>query len=225
MTQVTPLAGLKGFSFPEIREEGLGALELLDENVLEPLGSEELDQRIVLVLSDSAIDEGVEGCPAGRIVLGHETQRRPAAKVVPDPFYDPLGARKATGKDEMSDEKASLGHPAVERQIAHLGLHLRNRPSRYLRVSGRSRQAFGDVAAPILEIREIDIDEAVEELDGAAILVRVRVVHEGNPKTSGSCDSDGPRDLGRIRCRADEVDVMGPSPFEIEKSLCKIVLR
>ena len=92
---------------------------------------------------------------------------------------DRVGPRDVVGQHEMADEQAAAGDAAiVELEVAYLAVHLGDSLHRALRVVWRVGEFVRDGRVHEFEVRHVDVEDAVDQMDDVGGIVTAGVVHE-----------------------------------------------
>jgi len=144
-----------------------------------------------------------------RMVLLHDMHVQILGDILGEPFHDLAPLILLARHDEVAEQHALLGYPIRgEAQIADLGVHGLDALLGRLGVAFRFQEALGGAALPDLEVGQVDVDEAVEELEGLERVEGGGVVDDGQIETHVARGQDGEDDLGHDVLGRDEVDVV-----------------
>ena len=185
-------------------EEGnevfVGGIRFLEET-WKVQGQHMIPDTAVLAVGDAAVETGNGNVVAGDI-LAHETDRRAGREIVTNPGQEAERFAGETGENQMADERAAKhdavrGIPWDSGLAAHLG-DSRRGLFKIVRCTGAELSGAG---GPMLEIRQVDIDDTVEKTEGFDGFVAGGVPDEGERRTPEIQRLKNPRDEGR---RGDE---------------------
>src|SRR5262249_28232714 len=117
-------------------------------------------------------------CP-GRVVLVHDVDVGIGRHLVREEAKDRARVIESVRHHEMPHEHATDRQPmAVERERTHLPVHLPDRAPRYVRIVCGLEVAPRALGIPVLEVRHVDVDDAVEQREAAQRVVRAGVVDD-----------------------------------------------
>src|SRR5688572_13672134 len=110
----------------------------------------------------------------------------------------------------MSNDEAMLGDAArIDDQVADLPMHLFHNGTDDLRVVSSAIQiALVGMRIKEFNVREINIDNAIEQLDRLKELVPATIVHQRLPKALFDRIGKGCDQLRYVMSRGDEIDVV-----------------
>ena len=176
----------------------------------------------VLPVGDAAIQAGNGNIVTGDILL-HEADRRAGREIVPDPGQKAERLAGETGKNQMADEGAAE-HDAV-RGIpwsSCLAAHLGDGSGSPLKVIRRAGTELSGMSGPMLEIRQVDVNHAVEEAEGFDGFVAGGVPDQRKRRAPEVEGLEDLRDEGRC---GDERDRMNAEIREAPKGIGKLAGR
>src|SRR5439155_1719965 len=129
-----------------------------------------------------------------------------------------------TGHHEVPHEEPADGEPVtVEPERAHLAVHLADHPPGDVRVVLRLEVASGPRAVPVLEVGNVDVEDAVEQLEAAHRVVGAGVVDEREGEARVGGEEEGLEQLGNDVLRGHEVDVVAAPALELEHRLRQLL--
>ena len=166
---------------------------------------------------DTAV-EGRElaGVMAGAVLV-HDVYVGIARYLFGEKLHDGFGAGEALGQYEVADEESAGGHAArVKFEVADLAVHFAHGSPVDLRVIGDARQVFSGFGGVVFHVGHVDVEHAIEQLEGLDAVVSAGVVDEGDVKSLLDCDEQGVKDLGHDVRGRDEVDVVASLGLKIE---------
>ena len=158
---------------------------------------------VILAGGDTAVKPRDRNVVAGNI-LPHEADRCAGGEIVADPGQETEGFAGEAGKNQVPDQCAPK-HDTVRGILRRAGLaaHLRDSRCGFFEIIRGAGAQTACARGIVLEIRQVDIDGAVEEPDGVNRFITGSVPDDGERRTP---KGKGPEDLGDKGCRGDEGD-------------------
>ena len=117
-------------------------------------------------------------------MLSKEFQRNEINKIAEPTF-------NIVWHDEMSQEHTLFGQsPFIEAEVSNLSVHFLDDPSSDFRVVPGLAQPAARLLGPELEVRHVDVDEALHQPERGEGVVGARVVHDRDAQTPLHRDGD-----------------------------------
>ena len=172
---------------------GIGLLEETGE----AQGQHMIPDAAVLPAGNAAVQAGNANIVAGDI-LPHEADGRAGWKIIADPGQEAEGFAGEAGKNQMADERTAE-HDAIRGVLRGSGLaaHFGDSPGGYFEIVRRASAELSGTGGPMLEIRQVDVDHAVEEAEGFDGFITGGVPDEGERGTPEVQRLQDLRDEGR----------------------------
>lgn len=143
------------------------------------------------------------------MILLHDMNIQILGDILSQPPHDLPSFILLARHDEMTEENALLGDPiGGETQVAHLPMHLLDALPGCLGVVVGLEQPLRGAALPDLEVRQVDVHQAVHQFQRRQRIEGRSVVDDGEFETHVSRGEDGERDLRHDMLGSDEVDVV-----------------
>lgn len=206
-------------------EEGneifVGGIRFLEET-WKVQGQHMIPDTAVFAVGDAAVEAGNGNMVAGDI-LTHETDRRAGREIITNPGQEAERLAGETGENQMADERAAE-HDAVRGISRGSGLaaHLSNSRRGFFKIVRCAGAELSGTGGPMFEIRQVDIDHAVEEAEGFDGFVAGGVPDEGERRTPEIQRLKDPRDERR---RGDERNRMDAEIREAVKGIGELAGR
>src|SRR3990172_9603516 len=155
--------------------------------------------------------------PPGRVVLIHDVHVRVDRHLRGDPLEDLPAARDPARHHQVPQEHAALGQSVlVELQRPDLAVHLPDDTTRCLGIVWCLHVKPAHLPVPELEVRHVDIHDAVEQTQGVHRVVGAGVVDNGKTQSQFNCNGQRLQDLRHDVLRGNEVDVVASLILEEE---------
>lgn len=145
------------------------------------------------------------------MILFHDVDENIPGNVITKPSHYLPSFVLFARHDEMPHQEPFLGDPVGgEAQIADLGVHGSDALHRRTGVIVRFEQPLRRRLGPDLEVRQVDIDQPVEQVERLQRIERGRVVDDGHAQAQLPGAQHGQHDLRDHVLRRDQIDVVHP---------------
>jgi hypothetical protein len=149
--------------------------------------------------------------------VGHQVHVAARPELLGDEAEDRLGLVELAGHDEVAQDHAPAGQPAlVEDEVADLAVHLFDRLACDLGVVRPLEISARPLARPDLEVGHVDVHDAVHQPQAVEAVVRARVVDDRQLEAADDGVGQGLEYLRDDVLRRDPVDVVAADRLELE---------
>lgn len=158
-------------------------------------------------------------------VLGHDVDVGVFGEILGDPFDDKFRFGDVVGHDEVTDHEAAAGDAiGADLEGADLAVHFEEGSLNRLGVIACTTEVFaGHVVIGVFEVGEVDINDAVEELEDVEVFPAAGIVDDGEAESFGGGFVEGEEDVRRVVGGCDDVDVVATLALECEHHIGEVV--